>query len=95
MWHVGVFLLVHKRQAMSRPMLLLPAGHARVYCAFDVLFRYLRHLGYDVHYVRNFTDIDDKIIARASEVGEDPLQLSQRYDRLKQMQPATKKIASM
>ncbi|BDA41580.1 Cysteine-tRNA ligase [Coccomyxa sp. Obi] len=56
-------------------------GHARVYCAFDVLFRYLRHLGYDVDYVRNFTDIDDKIIARASESGEDPLQLSQRFIR--------------
>ncbi|EIE25292.1 tRNA synthetase class I (C) family protein [Coccomyxa subellipsoidea C-169] len=54
-------------------------GHARVYCAFDVLFRYLRHLGYEVDYVRNFTDIDDKIIKRASETGEDPLQLSQRF----------------
>ena len=54
------------------------AGHARVYCCFDVLFRLLRHLGYDVQYVRNFTDIDDKIIARAAEMGEDPLQLSHR-----------------
>ncbi len=82
-------MLVHKRQAMRRPMLLLPAGHARVYCAFDVLFRYLRHLGYDVDYVRNFTDIDDKIIARASDIGEDPLQLSQRYDCPKQNASAT------
>jgi cysteinyl-tRNA synthetase len=56
----------------------VPAGHARVYCAFDVLFRYLRHLGYEVDYVRNFTDIDDKIIKRASETGENPLELSQR-----------------
>ena len=54
------------------------AGHARVYCCFDVLYRLLRHLGYEVQYVRNFTDIDDKIIARAAEIGEDPLQLSQR-----------------
>lgn len=56
-------------------------GHARVYVAFDVLFRYLKHVGYDVTYVRNFTDIDDKIIHRASELGEDPLELSQRFCR--------------
>ncbi|KAL7166061.1 hypothetical protein ACSBR2_036850 [Camellia fascicularis] len=37
-------------------------GHARVYVCFDVLYRYLRHLGYEVNYVRNFTDVDDKII---------------------------------
>ncbi|CAL1388042.1 unnamed protein product [Linum trigynum] len=54
-------------------------GHARVYVTFDVLYRYLRHLGYDVSYVRNFTDVDDKIIARANEVGEDPISLSRRY----------------
>ena len=45
-------------------------GHARVYVAFDVLFRQLMRLGYDVTYVRNFTDVDDKIIARANENGE-------------------------
>lgn len=39
-------------------------GHARVYVAFDILYRYLRSLGYDVTYCRNFTDIDDKIINR-------------------------------
>ena len=54
-------------------------GHARVYIAFDVLYRLLRHLKYDVQYVRNFTDIDDKIIARANERGEDPLELSRRF----------------
>ena len=54
-------------------------GHARVYVAFDVLYRVLRHLGYDVQYVRNFTDIDDKIIRRAAEAGEDPFALSARY----------------
>ncbi|KAG7024444.1 Cysteine--tRNA ligase, chloroplastic/mitochondrial [Cucurbita argyrosperma subsp. argyrosperma] len=54
-------------------------GHARVYVTFDVLYRYLRHLGYEVLYVRNFTDVDDKIIARANELGEDPLDLSRRY----------------
>lgn len=54
-------------------------GHARVYVAFDVLYRVLRSIGYDVQYVRNFTDIDDKIIARAAENGEDPLALSGRF----------------
>ena len=55
------------------------AGHARVYVAFDILYRMLRHLRYDVQYVRNFTDIDDKIIARANERGEDPLALSRWF----------------
>ncbi|CAL0327192.1 unnamed protein product [Lupinus luteus] len=54
-------------------------GHARVYVNFDLLFRYFKHLGYEVCYVRNFTDVDDKIIARAKEVGEDPIGLSRRY----------------
>ncbi|QDZ23563.1 cysteine--tRNA ligase [Chloropicon primus] len=46
-------------------------GHARVYTVFDVLYRFLRWRGYDVVYCRNFTDIDDKIIKRAQEVGQD------------------------
>ena len=54
-------------------------GHARVYVTFDTLFRVLRRLGYDVVYCRNFTDIDDKIIARANALGEDPLALSRRF----------------
>ncbi|KAL0350431.1 UNVERIFIED_CONTAM: Cysteine--tRNA ligase, chloroplastic/mitochondrial [Sesamum radiatum] len=54
-------------------------GHARAYVAFDVLYRYLRYLGYEVVYVRNFTDVDDKIIRRANEVGEDPKALSWRF----------------
>lgn len=45
-------------------------GHARTYLSFDTLVRYMRHLGLDVKYVRNITDIDDKIIARANENGE-------------------------
>ena len=61
------------------------AGHARVYCAFDVLIRLLQHLGYEVYYVRNFTDIDDKIIKRAAQSGEDPLVLSTRYPCLGQL----------
>lgn len=45
-------------------------GHARMFVAFDVVVRYLRFLGYQVNYVRNITDIDDKILRRASENGE-------------------------
>ncbi|XP_072966720.1 cysteine--tRNA ligase CPS1 homolog, chloroplastic/mitochondrial isoform X2 [Typha angustifolia] len=54
-------------------------GHARVYVTFDVLYRYLQYMDYEVRYVRNFTDIDDKIITRANERGEDPISLSSRY----------------
>ena len=54
-------------------------GHARVFVFFDVVQRFLRHLGYDVNYVRNHTDVDDKIIKRAGEVGEPPLELAQRF----------------
>jgi cysteinyl-tRNA synthetase len=45
-------------------------GHARVMVVFDVIYRWLRELGFEVDYVRNFTDIDDKIIKRARENGE-------------------------
>ncbi|XP_075106238.1 cysteine--tRNA ligase, chloroplastic/mitochondrial isoform X2 [Nicotiana tabacum] len=41
--------------------------------------RYLNYLGYEVNYVRNFTDVDDKIIARANELREDPIKLSKRF----------------
>ena len=54
-------------------------GHARVLVAFDVVTRYLRSLGYRVTYVRNVTDIDDKIIARANENSEDFRALTQRF----------------
>jgi len=54
-------------------------GHARSYVAFDVVRRYLEYLGYYVIYVENFTDVDDKIIKRANENGEDPLKLSERF----------------
>jgi len=53
-------------------------GHARVLVAFDVITRYLRHRGYDVHYVRNITDIDDKILRRAGENGEPYSALTER-----------------
>ena len=54
-------------------------GHARVLVVFDMVNRYLRYLGYDVTYVRNITDIDDKIIARARENGEPMERLTSRY----------------
>ena len=53
-------------------------GHGRVLVAFDVISRYLRHRGYDVHYVRNVTDIDDKILRRADENGEVYTALTER-----------------
>ncbi|CAM0956921.1 unnamed protein product [Alopecurus aequalis] len=54
-------------------------GHARAYITFDVLYRYLKYLGYEVEYVRNFTDIDDKIIKRANEAGETATDFSSRF----------------
>ena len=53
-------------------------GHARVMVAFDVVTRWLRHRGYEVTYVRNITDIDDKIIRRAQENNEPFEQLVER-----------------
>lgn len=54
-------------------------GHSRVYIVFDMVTRFLRHLGYDVTYIRNITDIDDKIIQRANENGEDFHALTKRF----------------
>jgi cysteinyl-tRNA synthetase len=54
-------------------------GHARAFVLFDVITRYLRHRGWRVTLVRNFTDIDDKIIRRAAQTGEPPLALADRY----------------
>ena len=53
-------------------------GHARVMVVFDTVARYFRYTGYDLTYVRNITDIDDKIIKRANENGEDFLTLTDR-----------------
>ncbi len=54
-------------------------GHARVLVVFDTVVRYLRSLGYDVTYVRNITDIDDKIIRRAHENNEEYTRLTARF----------------
>lgn len=54
-------------------------GHARCYVAFDLIRRYLEFSGYRVTYVQNFTDVDDKIINKSLETGEDPFQIAERY----------------
>jgi len=54
-------------------------GHSRAYIVFDMVTRFLRHLKYDVTYIRNITDIDDKIIQRANENGEDFHKLTERF----------------
>jgi cysteinyl-tRNA synthetase len=54
-------------------------GHAMSALVFDIMRRYLEYRGYTVRHVMNYTDVDDKIIRRADELGEEPLKLSQRY----------------
>ena len=56
-------------------------GHARMMMSFDVVYRWLKALGYQVTYVRNITDIDDKIINRAGENGETISSLTERFTR--------------
>ncbi|MBW1980927.1 MAG: cysteine--tRNA ligase [Deltaproteobacteria bacterium] len=77
-------------------------GHARSAIVFDVIYRYLLHLGYQVIYVRNFTDVDDKIINRAREEKCDPAVIAERYiaafyedmDRLAVLRPTHEPRAS-
>ncbi len=54
-------------------------GHAYQSVVFDVITRYLRYLGYDVKYVRNYTDVDDKIINNAAKTGENPIDFAEKY----------------
>ena len=54
-------------------------GHAMSSIVFDVIRRYLEYRGYQVRHVMNYTDVDDKIIARSKELGQDPIQLAQHY----------------
>lgn len=53
-------------------------GHARAMISFDIITRFLRHIGYDLNFVRNITDVDDKIIKRAEENGETTTALTER-----------------
>jgi len=54
-------------------------GHARTFLSFDLIVRYLRSVDYEVLYVRNITDVDDKIISRANELNLSPSELTQKY----------------
>ena len=54
-------------------------GHARAAVVFDVIFRYLKYKGYEVTYVRNYTDVDDKIINKANDEGVDAKTVAERY----------------
>lgn len=54
-------------------------GNARPFIVFDVLRNYLEYVGYDVLFVQNFTDVDDKIITKANEEGITPIQLADKY----------------
>ena len=58
---------------------LINIGNARPMIIFDTVRRYLEYKGYDVNYVSNFTDVDDKIIKKANEEGVSPEEISQRY----------------
>ena len=70
-------------------------GHARTYISFDNITRYLRFSGYDVNYVRNITDVEDKIINRAAQNNETPDELTERtigymhedFDALNMLRP--------
>lgn len=70
----------HYRMYVCGPTVydLAHIGHARCYVIYDVLARHLRARGLQVTYVRNVTDVDDKIINRARELGEDPVALAAR-----------------
>ena len=54
-------------------------GHARTFLCFDLIVRYLRNTGYKVNYIRNITDVDDKIITRAKELNVDATELTDKY----------------
>jgi cysteinyl-tRNA synthetase len=56
-------------------------GHARTYLAYDIIARYLRAKGYSLFYLMNITDVDDKIINRANETGQDPIRMADAFTK--------------
>src|SRR5262245_2284108 len=56
-------------------------GNARTFASFDVVVRYLRYRGFQVKYVRNFTDVDDRILARSKEKGQTPAEFADFFVR--------------
>src|SRR3989338_88652 len=56
-------------------------GHAKTYVQFDVIVKYLRYVGYDVFYLQNVTDMDDKIIQRAKEKNINPIALARDFEK--------------
>ena len=70
-------------------------GHAKTYVAYDIMARYLRKKGYAVFFIINITDIDDRIINRSKETGEDPLKISNRYAQLFYMDMRNLRVDSM
>ncbi len=56
-------------------------GHAKTYVQFDVIVRYLRYKGFEVFYLQNITDIDDKIIKRGNEQGKNPMTIARKFEK--------------
>jgi cysteinyl-tRNA synthetase len=56
-------------------------GHAKTFISFDIIVKWLRHIGYDVKYIQNITDVDDKIINRAKEAGMEASELAGLYEK--------------
>ena len=54
-------------------------GHARTFLSFDTIVRYMRFKGYKVNYVRNITDVEDKILVRSKELNIEPSELTEKY----------------
>ncbi len=57
-------------------------GNARTFVVFDVIAKYLRYRGYDLNYIQNITDIDDRIIKRAEETGQNWKELSEKFEKI-------------
>ena len=70
-------------------------GHARTYVAFDMIVNYLKHLGFNVFYLQNITDIDDKIIQRAKEKNISPKDLAKQFEKEYKLDMKTLQVNSV